>query len=81
MQVQGRRTVSLNATLNFSEAYRESVLRPRESIVSLINTLRTLLLVACVAYAFWRYTRRWLEGEAPHRRVLSLAAASPSAAS
>jgi hypothetical protein len=75
VQVQGRRTVSLNATLNFSEAYRESVLRPRESIVSLINTLRTLLLVACVAYAFWRYTRRWLEGEAPHRRVLSLAAA------
>lgn len=73
VQVQGQRAISLDASLDFSEAYRESVIAPKSTVMATMTTLRILLLIAWVAYACWRYTRRWLEGEAPHQRVLGVA--------
>jgi MFS family permease/predicted RNase H-like HicB family nuclease len=58
---------------NFADSFVDREITPGSGTEQLGGTLRVVLLVFLALYAGYRYTRRTMEKEAPHLRMLMLA--------
>jgi MFS family permease len=70
--VQGDRLIRREVVPNFAPSFIAREVSPRQAMQQFGGVLRSLLLVLIVLYACYRYTRRSMEKEAPHRRVFVL---------
>lgn len=72
--VVGRKISRREVRPNFADSFIDRAITPGASTEQLGGTIRIIVLVFLVLYACYRYTRRTMEKEAPHRRTLLLAA-------
>jgi MFS family permease len=70
--VRGNRIIRREVVPNFAPSFIAREVSPRQAMQQFGGALRSLMLVLIVLYACYRYTRRSMEKEAPHRRVFVL---------
>lgn len=73
IDVLGGRVVGRSVQPVFSAAFLEREVTRPGARADLLSTLRLVLVLCLLLYAFYRYARRTMEKEAPHTRVLLLA--------
>ncbi|WP_321477823.1 SpoIIE family protein phosphatase [uncultured Paludibaculum sp.] len=73
--VVGKRISRRDVRPNFADSFIDREITPGAATEQLGGTLRIVLLVCLALYAGYRYTRRTMEKEAPHLRMLLLASA------
>ncbi|QOY90433.1 PP2C family protein-serine/threonine phosphatase [Paludibaculum fermentans] len=71
--VVGKRISLREVRPNFADSFIDREITPGAATEQLGGTLRVVLLVFLTLYAGYRYTRRTMEKEAPHLRMLMLA--------
>jgi len=72
IDVAGDRVVGKSAEPSFAESFLDREVNPQRAWTETVGTLRILLIAFLALYACYRYARRTIEKEAPHRRVLLL---------
>ncbi len=74
VDVLGGRVVGRSVQPVFAAGFLEREVTLPGARADVLGTLRMVLVLCLVLYAFYRYARRTMEKEAPHARVLLLAA-------
>jgi sigma-B regulation protein RsbU (phosphoserine phosphatase) len=72
--VAGNTIAHREVAANYAESFAARVLTPGTSLRQLAGMLRTFIIIALSLYAGYRFARRALEHEAPHRRSFLLGA-------
>lgn len=72
--VAGQTITHREVEANYAESFTARVLTPTASLRQLASMLRTYLIILLSLYAGYRFARRALEREAPHRRAFLLGA-------